>query len=166
MAALALSEEVLQDFLSTAGVAIRRHAIGFIGSSLGHEKVPLEVVERFMALWDAYWTSHGRSDAADDPGAVLLGSWFASGEFPDDWALSSLYEYLDVVAVPEPERLVMKRLAKIAQTDIVKSVRIVERMVKGDREGWRIHGWQEPARAILEQAVKAGVTARSEAEQV
>ena len=69
-------------------------------------------------------------------------------------------------AVPEPERLVMKRLAKIAQTDIVKSVRIVERMVKGDREGWRIHGWQEPARAILEQAVKAGVTARSEAEQV
>ena len=45
-----------------------------------------------MALWDAYWTSHGRSDAADDPGAVLLGSWFASGEFPDDWALSSLYE--------------------------------------------------------------------------
>ena len=166
MAALALSEEVLQDFLSTAGVAIRRHAIGFIGSSLGHEKVPLEVVEWFMALWDAYWTSHGRSDAADDPGAVLLGSWFASGEFPDDWALSSLYEYLDVVAVPEPERLVMKRLAKIAQTDIVKSVRIVERMVKGDREGWRIHGWQEPARAILEQAVKAGGTARSEAEQV
>ena len=93
MAALALSEEVLQDFLSAAGVAIRRHAIGFIGSSLGHEKVPLEVVEWFMALWDAYWTSHGRSDAADDPGAVLLGSWFASGEFPDDWALSSLYEW-------------------------------------------------------------------------
>ena len=87
-------------------------------------------------------------------------------EAPDDWALSSLYEYLDVVAIPEPERLVMKRLAKIAQTDIVKSVRIVERMVKGDREGWRIHGWQEPATAILDQAVKAGGTARSEAEQV
>ena len=27
------------DFLSTASVAIRRHAIGFVGSRLGHEKV-------------------------------------------------------------------------------------------------------------------------------
>ena len=163
---LALREEVLQDFLSTARVPIRRHAIGFVGSSFGHEEVPSEVVERFMALWDAYWAGQGRSDAADEPGAVLLGSWFASGEFPDDWALSSLHEYVEVVAVPEPEHLVMERLATIAQTDIAKSVRIVERMVKGDREGWRIHGWQEPARAILAQALEAGGAARSEAEQV
>ena len=163
---LALREEVLQDFLSTARVSIRRHAIGFVGSRFGHEEVPSAVVERFTVLWDAYWAGHGRSDAADDPGAVLLGSWFASGEFPDDWALSSLHEYVKVVAVPEPEHLVVERLAKIAQTDIVKSVRIVERMVKGDREGWRIHGWQEPARAILAQALEAGGAARSEAEQV
>ncbi len=161
-----LREEVLQDFLDTARVPIRRHAIGFVGSSFGHGETPSEVIERFMALWDAYWTGHGRSDAADDPGSVLLGSWFASGEFPDDWALSSLHEYVEVVAVPEPEHLVMERLAKIAQTDIAKSVRIVESMVKGDREGWRIHGWQEPARTILAQAVRAGGAARSEAEQV
>ena len=163
---LALREEVLQDFLSTARAPIRRHAIGFVGSSFGHEEVPSGVVERFMALWDAYWAGHGRSDAADNPGAVLLGSWFASGEFPDDWALSSLHEYVEVVAVPEPEHLVVERLAKIAETDITKAVRIVERMVKGDCEGWRIHGWQEPARAILAQALKAGGAARGEAEQV
>ena len=163
---LTLREEVLQDFLSTAGVAIRRHALGFVGSSFGHKEAPSEVIDRFMALWDAYWAGHGRSDAADDPEAVLLGSWFASGEFPDDWALSSLHEFVEVVAVPEPEHLVMERLAKIAQTDIAKAVRIVERMVKGDREGWRMHGWTEPARTILEQAMKAGGGARSEAEQL
>jgi hypothetical protein len=39
-------------------------------------------------------------------------------------------------------------------------------MVKGDREGWRMHGWQEPAKAILEGAVKAGGAARRDAEQV
>ncbi len=161
-----LTADVLQQFLSTARPAIRRHAIGFVGSSFGHEDVPSDIVERFMALWDLYWAGHGRSDAADDPGAVLFGSWFASGEFPDDWALSCLHEYVEAVPVPEPEHLVMERLAKIAQTDIAKSVRIVERMVKGDREGWRMHGWQEPAKAILEGALKAGGAARRDAEQV
>jgi hypothetical protein len=163
---LPLTADVLQDFLTTARPAIRRHAIGFVGSSFGHDDVPSEIVERFMALWDTYWAGHGRTDAADDPGAVLFGSWFASGEFPDHWALSSLHDYVEVVAVPEPEHLVMERLAKSAKTDIEKSVRIVERMVKGDREGWRMHGWQEPAKTILEHAVKAGGAARSEAERV
>ena len=163
---LALREEVLQNLLNTAGATIRRHAIGFVGSSFGHEEVSSEVVERFIALWDAYWAGHGRRDAAEDPEAVLFGSWFASGEFPDDWALSSLHAYVEVVAVPEPEHQVMERLAEITQTDIAKAVRIVRRMVEGDREGWRLHGWQEPARAILEQAMKAGGAARIEAEQV
>lgn len=163
---LPLRADVLQHFLSTAGPAIRRHAIGFVGSSFGHEDVSPEIVERFMVLWDSYWAAHGRSDAADDPSAVLFGSWFASGEFPNDWALSRLSEYVEAVPVPEPEHLVMEHLAKIAQTDIAKSMRIVERMVNGDREGWRMHGWQEPAKAILEGAVRAGGSARSDAEQV
>jgi hypothetical protein len=163
---LPLAADVLRQFLSTARPAIRRHAVGFIGSSFGHEDVPSEIVERFMVLWDSYWAGHGRTDAADDPGAVLFGSWFASGKFPDDWALSRLHEYVEVVSVPEPEHIVMEHLSKIAQTDIAKSVRIVERMVKGDREGWRMHGWQEPAKTILEAALKAGGTARTDAEQV
>jgi hypothetical protein len=163
---LPLKADVLQQFLGTARPAIRRHAIGFVGSSFGPEDVPSDIVQRFMTLWDVYWAGHGRSDAADDPAAVLFGSWFVSGEFPDDWALSCLREYVDVVPMPEPEHLVMERLAKIAQTDIAKSVGIVERMVKGDREGWRMHGWQEPAKAILQTAVKAGGEARRDAEQV
>jgi hypothetical protein len=163
---LPLDHGLLQDFLSTARPTIRRHAIGFIGSSFGHEHVPADVTRRFMALWDAYWAGHGKSDAAENPHAVLFGSWFASGEFPDDWSLSCLHDYVEVVEVPEPEHLVMERLGKVAHTDIVKSMRIVERMVKGDRDGWRMHGWQEPAKTILEQAVKSGGAARVAAEEV
>ena len=163
---LSLDSSVLKAFLGTAQPAIRRHALGFVGSSLGGESIPSEIIERFMALWEEYWSGNGRTDAAQQPDAVLFGSWFASGEFPDSWALSTLHDYAEVVAVPEPEHLVMERLAQIANTDIVKSVRIVERMVKGDREGWRMHGWLEPAKTILEEAVKTGTGPRAAAEQV
>lgn len=163
---LPLTADVLQQFLIAARPAIRRHAIGFVGSSFGHEDVPADIIERFMLLWDSYWADRGKSDAADDPVAVLFGSWIASGEFPEDWTLSRLNDYVEVVPVPEPDHLVMERLATIAFADISKSVRIVDRMVKGDRDGWRMHGWQEPAKAILAKALSTGGAARRDAEQV
>jgi len=163
---LTLQDDVIAEFLSSAKPAIRRHAIGFVGSSFGHEEVPGKVIERFMALWDAYWGGQGKRDAEQNPDAVLFGSWFASGEFPDQWALSSLHDFVQFAPVPEPEDFVMERLAKVAHIDIIKSVRIVSHMVRGDREGWRMHGWQEPAKSILEQAINAGGDARGAAVEV
>jgi hypothetical protein len=163
---LTLRDAVIQEFLNSAQPPIRRHAIGFVGSSLGHENIPADVIDRFMALWDVYWAGHGKRDATEDPDAVLFGSWFSAGEFPDEWALKSLHDFVEVVPVPEPEHLVMERLAKVAHIDIVKSVQVVARMVRGDRDGWRIHGWLEPAKSILELAVKSGGAARVEAEKV
>ena len=39
-------------------------------------------------------------------------------------------------------------------------------MVRGDREGWRIHMWLDAAKQTLETAMRAGGDARTQAEQV
>lgn len=39
-------------------------------------------------------------------------------------------------------------------------------MVQADREGWRIYGWRDAAKQILEKAMRAGGEARNEAERI
>jgi hypothetical protein len=81
---LSLQDDTVREFLETAHPAIRRHAIGFVGLSLGRgEEVPADVIERFVGLWQSYWAGRGKTDAQGDPAAILFGSWFATGEFPD-----------------------------------------------------------------------------------
>ena len=160
---------LLKQFLTNANPDIRRHAIGFVGRSLegdSDEKVPGEVVERFKKLWEVYWAGAGKKDAEEQPDAQLFGTWFASGQFPERWALEQLEQFVKVVPTPEPDHTVVEQLAKIAPRDIGRAVRILDRMVHGDREGWRVYAWLDPARQILEQAMSAGGNARTQAEQI
>lgn len=160
-------EGLLRRFLTESNPDIRRHAIGFIGRSLGgDEGIPGEVVNRFKALWKVYWEGPGKRDAGEKPDALLFGTWFSSGQFPEQWALEQLENYVDITRTPEPDHSIAEQLARIAQADIVRAVRILDKMVRGDWEGWRIHGWLGSARQILEMAMRAGGDARTQAEQV
>lgn len=160
-------EGLLRRFLADSHPDIRRHAIGFVGRSLeGEEQISEEVVGRFKTLWDAYWVGVGKEDAQQKPDAWLFGSWFASGQFPEQWALEQLESVVSVTPTPEPDHAIVEQLAKTAQANIVKAVRILDKMVRGDREGWRIHGWLDSARRILELAMNAGGDARMQAVQV
>ena len=92
--------------------------------------------------------------------AWFFGTWFSSGQFPEQWAMEQLEQFVEVVPTPEHDYTVVKQLAKIAQLDPARSVRILDRMVRGDREGWRIDGWIDEARQILNTAMKANDEAR------
>ncbi|MCK4626639.1 MAG: hypothetical protein KAV00_15075 [Phycisphaerae bacterium] len=94
----------------------------------------------------------------------LFGPWFSCGQFPDLWALERLEQFVKVVPTPEPDHAIVERLAEIAPVDIVKAVHILDRIIRGDQEGWRIHGWLESAKAIIEQAMKIPGEAREQAE--
>ncbi len=158
---------LLRRFLESAIPDIRRQVIGFVGKSLqGDEKVPVEVTERFMALWDLYWADHGKKDAKEKPDAWLFGTWFSCGQFPDQWALDRLEEFVEVVPTPESNLDIAEKLAEITHVNPAKSVQILERMVRGDKEGWRIHGWIDSAEKILEQALKTSGEAREQAENL
>lgn len=160
-------EGLLKRFLTDSNPDIRRHAIGFVGRSIeGDEEIPEEVVDRFKTLWGEYWAGVGREDTREKPDAWLFGTWFSSGKFPAQWALEQLEDYVNVTSTPEPDHSIAEQLAMVGHADIVRAVRILDRMVRGDREGWRIHGWLESVKAILEMAMNAGGDARTQAEQV
>lgn len=160
-------EGLLRRFLSDTNPDIRRHAVGFVGESLGgEEQIPEDIVRRFQALWELYWTGAGQRDAEEKPDSSLFGTWFSSGQFPDQWALEQLERFVGVSPTPEPDHSVAERLAKIAVVDIVRAVRILDRMVRGDREGWRIHMWLDSAGQILESAIQAGGGAQKRAVQI
>ena len=158
---------LLQEFLENAKPDIRRHAIGFVGQSLeGDAKAPEETIDHFKSLWEVYWKGPGRQDAEERHGALLFGTWFVSKQFPDDWALEQLEDFVQVDPTPEPDHLIGRRLGDIADVDVLKSVRILRQLVHGDQEGWRIYGWRDSARSILEQAMITPGEAHREAEQL
>jgi hypothetical protein len=68
--------------------------------------------------------------------------------------------------LPSPIHEVAEKLADIASTDPTKSVRILDRMIRGDREGWHVHGWLDSAKKTLETAMAADGEARSIAESL
>jgi hypothetical protein len=80
--------------------------------------------------------------------------------------LDRLSDFSQTAQRVQPDHEVLDHLAKIAGTDIDTSVQILDRMVRGDREGWRIHMWREAVTAILRQALSAGGNARTQAEAI
>ena len=159
-------ECLLRRFLSDTNPDIRRHAISFVGrSAQDEEKLPEDILVRFKELWELYWTGPGKQDTKEKPDAWLFGMWFSSGQFPVEWALEQLESFVEVTPTPEPDHLVVVQLARIASADISRTARILDRMVRGDPEGWRIHGWLESARQILEIAMESGGDAKTQAEQ-
>ena len=66
----------------------------------------------------------------------------------------------------EPDHSVVEHLAEIADTDIEKVTKILDRMVRGDKEGWRVSGWSESAESILRRGMNAGGDVQREAESL
>jgi hypothetical protein len=124
------------------------------------EALPSDVVKRLIALWEHYWAGPGAEDAREQPDAWLFGVWFASRQLPERWALRQLAAFVEVVPIPEPDHAVAKRLAEIAAVDVSRAVRIIDKMIHGDRQGWQIHGWRDSARKVLGLALEAGGDAR------
>lgn len=164
--ALKTDNEIIVRLVTKTPVALRSHAMQIVGSTLfgSKEKLPVDVLKRFTALWDVYWKKAGAQDASSDPRSAVFGYWFSSGAFPDDWSIARLLEVARLVPQLEPDDLVVERLARICEVDPVGSAQVVELLVRGDTEGWRVSSWKEDAHRILLIAVKAGGKARQIAE--
>jgi hypothetical protein len=158
---------LLRRFIREANSDVRRHAIDFVGQTLsGTADVPSDVLDRLKTLWEWYWAVKGKEDAAEKPEGGLFGMWFYSGRFPEQWSLEQLEAVVDVTKTPEPDHAIAEQLARVAPTDPARAVRILDRIIRGDREGWRIHGWLKPARHILETGMKAGGEPRAQSERI
>lgn len=160
------SEGLLQVFLTTAKPEYRRHSITFVGEILRENKtLPPDIVEKFKSLWETYWSGAGKKDAEDNSGGQLFGTWFPSAHLPELWALKHLEQFVEVAPNVESGHSVLEHLSKIASTDIACAVRCLDKIVVGDRKGWRIFEKRDEIRQILELAMNAGGDAQDQAKQ-
>ena len=131
------------------------HVHSALSSCADNNMVPDEVVKRFQTLWDTYWPEVGKIDAEENSNDDLFGTWFSSGQFPEEWALKRLEEFIEVIPLPKSSTSsVLEQLVKVACCDIERSIRILDRIVRADHEGWRIREWQESIMQILRLGVQ------------
>lgn len=145
---------LVRRYVADAAPDLRRSVIDFVGNSLRHdEDVEPEIIGRFVQLWEVYWAGPGPEDAKAKPESWLFGAWVWSGKFPRQWTIDRLLEFVTVTGRAEPDHGVVEVLAKIAETDLLKSVRILQLMEAGESDGWGLHGWVESAEVILGKAM-------------
>lgn len=145
-------DDLVVAFFEAANPDLCGHALEWVGRALaGLEKPPSpEVQARLQALWE--WRAKQLPVAAEELQA--FGWWFSSGQLDQAWALQTLEATLATSVLPEPDHMVVERLAVIARGNPVAAVRCLEHMVDLASEGWSIHGWLDSARAVLEAGLR------------
>lgn len=160
-------EELLYRFLQVASSDIRSQTIAFVGRSLhGDKNVPTAVLERFRKLWDWYWPEWGRKDVKARPESGLFAAWFICSLFPVEWRLERLESLLTLLPMPEDAGEIVEHLAEIADTHTEVATRVLDGIIRADREGWRAYEWREPARKILATALRSDEAVRRTARQL
>jgi hypothetical protein len=159
-------EQLVQRFFSQASPEIRVHIIEFMANTLRRE-APLggDVIKRFQSLWDFYWPKYGRQDSTHKA-KNRIGSWFESKEFPTEWYLQRLQEFVEIATSADLDRAVVDRLAEIASNDIAHATAILNLMLPAAEGSWRLWSWHEPAKTILQVAMTADEPTRKLARQV
>ena len=163
-------EAMLRDFLTHTSQVIRSHTIAFVGRSLSEDdaqaketlpKLPKEVIDRFVQLWDWYWPAVGSQD--EEPSRDMFGYWYTCGCFDRRWALEKLREYVERAPFPEPHYRIPKRLAEDAELNPATVLSIIEKVIEADSEGWRTHGWEKEIRHILSVAMRSDAHTKTRA---
>ena len=157
-------EKLLFDFLQATDSDVRSQTIAYVGSTFGQSNtVPPAVVERFQKLWEWYWPKFGEKDAPTRPASGLFGSWFRCEQFPVAWRLKWLEAVVALPQVPDLAEQLVARLATIAETHaehVGVATRILDRMIRVDKEGWRAYAWRESAMKILRLGMRGDGAAR------
>lgn len=150
-------EGLLHSFLRNASTSIRSHAIQTVGRSLEGpgERIPAAVIERFVSLWEWYWSTFVSSEERSKTEQYAdFGWWFVCGKFDVGWCFDRLEEVLQVAPMIEPEREVMKRLSEMSAAYPLKVIACVDKMVRGDKDGWRMYGWEKDLPPLLGQILQ------------
>lgn len=151
-------EGLLALFYEKAPDALRGEALEFVGRSLcdTNEVIEPQILNQLQFLWEqrlkAARTATPPASHATELAA--FGWWFASEKFDDSWAIEQLRDVLERVGKVEPDHLVIKRLAALADAMPVLAVECLRLIIEGDKKGWGIYGWSDEAKIILITALQ------------
>jgi len=147
--ALELTDSLFEMLMQRASVTLRKHIL----LSAGHAMDSLVgearegSIDRSMRLWESRRVAV-QSGSSVPQELEPFGWWFATERLPQDWALEQLDFVTSKGVLPEPDHLVVERLAKIAESQPLPAVASLRRMIRTIQQPWTVFSWQEPARKI------------------
>jgi hypothetical protein len=150
--------ELLAGFYKRATGALAAHALAFVGQSLTGSKgsVPSAIIGRLQSLWKSRLNTAQAEGGAGPfrPELASFGWWFASGQFPEEWALSQLIRVLRLVGTIQADYQIVRRLPTLAADYPLMAVETLGLLFETDKEGLA-DGWELYPRSTLETALKS-----------
>ena len=149
--AAALPDGLVVQFVKTASMPARHHALETIGRAIHHEEKPLPAAdaERLKGLWD-WWSS--QQAGAD---LTAFGWWMSSPALDAPWRLSTLPRILEMTGgALDWDHAVCESLADLVKESPEQVAGCLERVLESDLRN-RIHRCAKSIRKILE-ALRAG----------
>jgi hypothetical protein len=151
-------DQLISSFFNEANDDVRSHALAQIGRWLQNARpspTMATVLERLRRLWE--WRLEVISQAKN-PGqfqqeVASFGWWFSCGKFDQTWSMEQLLAALHLTGRTDPDFEVAERLADIAAAFPSQSVQIIEKIAKGDQEGWTLFGNRDHFTSILRTAI-------------
>jgi hypothetical protein len=146
-------EALLERFLDTAGLKVRRHFFWFVGHRL-EEHTDQAVLKRFQALWEKRHAG-AKGNPASRSEVSTFASWFVSGRFDEGWALEQLERVLRSGSGIDREDLVVRRLAAVAPHYPLPAARCLALLAGLTRERASAFGWIEDVKPILAAVLRS-----------
>ena len=148
----------LQQFWDKGSPKLRGRALDFIGRTLCNTEgaVPDDVLSRLQILWEKRIEVAKQSQSVDLHKAEIkaFGLWFVSEKFDVSWSMSQLLDALAITGKVERDYKVIEKLIDYVDEMPSDTVKCIELIAKGDREGWTIHGSRDEIKIILAKAIK------------
>jgi hypothetical protein len=150
-------EGLLSRFWRKAPETVRAHALGFIGRRIESTKSPIphEILERLKFLWERRLAIAKESPGSHKKEMTAFGWWFISGKFEGNWVMAQLIEALKISSKMDISESVVEKLASLSQQMPNETIKCLELLVKGDRDGWDIDIWRGHARIVLASALQS-----------
>lgn len=153
---LDLEDALLEQFFTQAPIALRGHAIEYMGLSLENAAaIDEEVAVRFRDLWDKRLAAFKAGETGADE---LKGFawWFSSGKLDDDWSLAQLRELLESGGRVDPDHAVAERLAALVETHLEAVVACLSLLIDASDRRWFVLGSRAEITAIVARGLNHG----------
>lgn len=151
---------LLPRFFANAWDHLRAEIIDWIGTSLRKpaEVVAPEVLQRFRGLWEYRITTVTTENTTSSATRELLafGAWFASGQWPEDWAADQLLRAYDLTGQAPPDYWVLKHLVTTAATDPLRAIRILHEMIIKATDTLNFLGYTNEIREVITIVLRDG----------
>jgi hypothetical protein len=161
----ALPDEVFELFWTTVPIAVRQHAIWFLGTQLGlpEKEFPAALRTRAFSYWNrrlaAAKTSANPDSFRQEIGAI--GQFFFWAGIDEEWLLTQLLSMAEAGFAPSEPYSVIDRLSKISERMPDRAIEVLACLVKNPRfDRWIYMTEAGAIRTILTNGLATG-SARS-----